>query len=258
MAGFVPALVLSVLAGLATAVGGVAGVCMRGDGRRVLSFALGLAAGVMVCVSFVELLPESRELLTGRLGAQWGSAAAFLSLLAGAGAAFALERLLPTPKPAGHGQGQGAASLTRVGVVTAVALTLHNFPEGIATFMAGYSDLRVGLPVAFSIALHNIPEGIAVAVPVCYGTGKRARAVGAAAASGLSEPLGAVAAFALLAPLLTPALLGGIYGFVAGVMIALSFDELIPTAESYGHLMLALLGILAGTAVMAVTMALLG
>ncbi|MDR3552332.1 MAG: zinc transporter ZupT [Clostridia bacterium] len=254
MTGVIPALVMSTLAGLSTSIGGLIAVFARRTGTRMLSFALGLSAGVMVTVSFVELLPEARHSLSGALGASAGGAAAAASLLGGFAVAMLIDRLIPDPSGA-HGpsdasprtQGQ---SLARMGLVTALAMTLHNFPEGIATFMAGYSNFRLGLPVTISISLHNIPEGIAVSMPIFYGTGSRKRALGISTLSGLSEPLGALLAFLILAPFLSSALLGVIFGAVAGIMIYLSFQELIPASEGYGHLELALLGIAGGSAVM--------
>lgn len=248
MQGVLPALLLSTLAGLATSVGGFAAVFARGNGRRFLSFALGMSAGVMVSVSFAELLPESAKGLAGAFGPAAGGKLAALSLIGGCLVALLIDRLVPDAPSGNAAKGSGA--LLRMGIVTALAMTLHNFPEGIATFMAGYSDLRVGLPVALSISLHNIPEGIAVSVPIYYGTGSRARALGVSTLSGLSEPLGALAAYLLLAPFLSGGMLGVIFGAVAGIMLTLSFQELLPAAESYGRLSLSLLGLAAGTAVM--------
>lgn len=251
MHGVLPAMIMSTLAGLSTSVGGLIAVFAKRTGTRFLSFALGLSAGVMITVSFLELLPEARKSLCGANGIAAGGAAAAASLIGGFAVALLIDKLVPsgTPQTAPEGP-SGTAGLMHMGIVTAVALTMHNFPEGIATFMAGYSDFRMGLPVTISISLHNIPEGIAVSVPIYYGTGSRGKALGISTLSGLSEPLGAIAAYLILAPFLSEALLGVIFGAVAGIMIYLSFEELIPAAQSYGHLLLVLLGLAAGTAVM--------
>jgi ZIP family zinc transporter len=164
----------------------------------------------------------------------------------------------PRKKNAGVGAQKATSALVRVGIVTAVAVTVHNLPEGIATFMAGYADIRLGLPVAISIALHNIPEGIAVAVPVYYGTGSRMKGLLYSALSGLSEPAGALLAFLVLAPFINGLTLGIIFGAVAGIMIYISFDGLIPSSQQYGHTVAAVVGVFSGLIFMKLAMTLFG
>lgn len=251
----IPALVLSTLAGLSTAIGGLIALFTKRSDETFLSFSLGFAAGVMLLVSFDELLPDARASLTPAMGVRFAGVGAAGSLLMGMLVALLINRLVPDEKAAGTGPGPaGGASLARVGIVTAVAITVHNLPEGIATFMAGYANIRLGLPVAISIALHNIPEGISVAVPVYFGTGSRIKAFGYSALSGLSEPLGALLAYLVLAPFLNGVTLGVIFGAVAGVMIYISFDGLIPSAQEYGHTKAAILGVFLGVLLMKVIM----
>lgn len=142
----------------------------------------------------------------------------------------------------------------RVGMLSAVAIAVHNFPEGLATFMSSVADLRVGLPVAIAVAIHNIPEGIAVAVPIYYATGDRRLAFVLSALSGLSEPLGALLGLAVLASLWSGTILGLSLAAVAGIMIFISFDVLLPSAESYGEHHLTLYALIAGMAVMALSL----
>lgn len=248
MPQWLTALLLSTGAGLATAVGSLFALFSKQEGKRFLSFSLGFAAGVMILVSVGDLLPESvRYLLPGRSVLQ-ADVWMFLFLCVGLLCAFGIERALPgAPVPVFAG---GDAALARVGMVTAAAVTLHNLPEGIATFIAGYADLRLGLPVAISIALHNIPEGIAVSVPLYFGTGSRKKAFFLSALSGLSEPLGALLAFTVLRPFLSPFLLGALFAWVSGIMLWLSFAGLIPSAGSAGHAGWAAAGILGGVAAM--------
>lgn len=264
-----PALLMSSLAGLATAAGGLMAVFGKKSDGGFLSASLGFSAGVMLLVSFGELLPDSKACLLPALGAQSGGLVSAAGLAGGAAAAMLIGYLVPEAggskaadagKAAGAGNavGGGVPALARVGLVTAVAVTVHNLPEGMATFMAGYADIRLGLPVAISIALHNIPEGIAVAVPVWYGTGSRAKAVMWSALSGLSEPLGAVLAFLVLAPFMGPVVLGVIFSSVAGVMIFISFDGMIPAAQSCGRSGPALGGAAAGMVLMRAAMLLFG
>lgn len=247
---FWTALGLTVLAGAATVAGGALAVLGRPLPPRVLGASLGLAAGVMVAVSFLEMLPTAQTALPG--------GGVVLAFCAGAVVYLLLDRLLPTP--AGHGDaGQGAgptgaARLRRLGLVTALAIGAHNVPEGFATFAGTLQDPEVGAAVALAMAVHNVPEGVAVAVPVRQATGSRRRAFAWAAATGLAEPLGALACYALLAPVLTPAVLAGAYAGVAGVMTALSLDALLPEARSAGGRTVTLAGVLAGVAAMALSL----
>lgn len=257
--GALPALVLSLLAGLATAVGGALALFAKRDDSRFLCAALGFSAGVMVAVSFSELLPESQKYLSAS-----GRGGPLLSLgcfaLGMAGTA-AIDAFVPAPERASgaaRASGRHEQALLRVGAVTAIAITVHNFPEGVTTFMAGYADLRIGLPVALSIALHNIPEGMAVAVPVYYGSGSRARGFWMSALSGLSEPFGALLAYLFLAPWLGRGLLGAVFGVVAGVMVYIAFAELLPASEQYGGGRRAAAGVLSGALVMLAAVSLFG
>jgi len=261
--GVLPALLLSTMAGLSTAVGSLIALFSKKDDTRFLSLALGFSAGVMVTVSFAELLPESQKNLTS-IFPKNGAAISILCFAAGIALAVLIDVLIPdhpggTKKTAIKSNSNNAASsMLRMGVVTAIAITIHNFPEGIATFMAGYSDMRVGLPVAFSIAMHNIPEGIAVAVPVFYGTGSRGKAFLYSAVSGLSEPLGALIAYLCLAPFLNSATLGGVFGVVAGIMVYIAFGELVPASERYRRPRAAVAGITGGAVLMLVVMMIFG
>lgn len=122
----------------------------------------------------------------------------------------------------------------KTGVLVAIGLAIHNFPEGIAVFMVSLDSISLGLPLAVAIAIHNIPEGIAVAVPVYRATGSRSKSTLYSLLSGFTEPLGAAIAAILLLPFLTQTILHLTYSAVAGVMIFISFDELIPISIKYG------------------------
>lgn len=266
MAGEVlPALLLSTIAGMSTAVGSLIALFSKKDDTRFLSLSLGFSAGVMVTVSFAELLPEAQKNISA-VCPRYGSAIAAACLAAGVAIAVLIDIMIPSPSgisvpsaaAQGAASGAAASSMMRMGIVTAIAITVHNFPEGIATFMAGYSDMRIGLPVALSIAMHNIPEGIAVAVPVYYGTGSRVKAFLYSALSGLSEPLGALLAYLCLAPFLNGATLGGVFGMVAGIMVYIAFGELVPASERYRRPRAAVAGIVGGALLMLFAMAAFG
>jgi len=257
------AFTLTLLAGLATGIGSALALLARTTNIRFLSAALGFSAGVMVYVSFVEILADARAGLAAELGTRPGAWAAVLAFFGGIGLTALIDRLVPA---AGNPHEvhrveemhrRPDAHLMRMGMLSAAAIALHNFPEGIATFVAALDNPRVGASIAAAVAIHNIPEGIAVAVPVFYATGSRARAFSWSFLSGLSEPLGALVAWWLLGGLAGPTLRGVLFAAVAGVMVFISFDELLPTAREYGEHHVAVYGLISGMAVMAVSLALM-
>lgn len=266
------ALLLTVIAGLATGLGGLAVFLTNRTNGSFLALSLGFSAGVMLYVSFVEILAEAGDLLSAAWGpgrGTWGMVGGFF---AGIAVIAVIDRLVPhqaNPHEFAYQPGDAEADaafaapaadsrLLRTGMLTALAIAIHNFPEGFATFAAALGDPSVAVAITVAIALHNIPEGIAVAVPVFQATGSRARAIGLSFLSGLSEPLGAVIGFLLLRPFLTDALFGASLAAVAGIMVFISLDKLLPTAEKYGGHHLCVYGIVAGMAVMAVSLAMLG
>lgn len=251
--GVLPALILSTLAGMSTAVGSLIALFSKRSNTKFLTYSIGFSAGVMVLVSFWELLPDSRQNLIPYFGDRGGGLAAAAALIGGMLLAAFIDKLVPSgenKKTSKAANKNISAPLVRTGIFMALTITLHNFPEGIATFMAGLTDIKLGLPIAFSIALHNIPEGIAVSAPIYYGTGSKLKAFSFSALSGLSEPLGALAAYFILAPFINNLTMGIIFAVIAGIMIYISFDELIPTSERYGHNGWSLLGIITGMLVM--------
>lgn len=270
------AFLLTLVAGGATSIGAALGVLGRGTGPRFLAGGLGLSAGVMLYVSFVELLPEGTRVLSGGTAPTGrGTALATLSFFVGIALIAVLDRLVPRAvsphefagrMDGSHGRDEVRepdeqledralrARLLRTGAITAAALALHNVPEGFATFVAALQAPEVAIPVVAAIALHNIPEGLAVAVPVRRATGSRSKAFWLATMTGLAEPVGAVIGYLLLAPVLTGDAMGAILAGVAGVMVFVSLDELLPAAEETGEHHTVIYSLIAGMAVMAVTL----
>lgn len=270
------AFLLTLVAGGATSIGAALGVLGRGTGPRFLAGGLGLSAGVMLYVSFVELLPEGARVLSGGAAPTGrGTALATLSFFVGIALIAVLDRLVPRAvsphefagrMDGSHGRDEVRepdeqledralrARLLRTGAITAAALALHNVPEGFATFVAALQAPEVAIPVVAAIALHNIPEGLAVAVPVRRATGSRSKAFWLATMTGLAEPVGAVIGYLLLAPVLTGDAMGAILAGVAGVMVFVSLDELLPAAEETGEHHTVIYSLIAGMAVMAVTL----
>lgn len=231
---------------------------------RLLALALGFSAGVMIYVSLVEILVKGREMLAADLGAgpaAWAAAGAFFGGIAFIGI---IDRLVPEADnphearlPQDTLEPRANSKLKRMGLFTALAIGIHNFPEGLATFTAALADPALGLAIAVAIAIHNIPEGVAVAVPIYYATGSRKKAFFYSFLSGLAEPAGALVGFLLLQSLFSPSLMGVMFAGVAGIMVFISLDELLPTAEAYGHHHLCIYGLIGGMGVMALSLLLL-
>lgn len=258
MAELTVAFGFSLFAGLSTGLGGLIVALKNTPSQRFLAGALGLSAGVMVFVSLVELLPEGVDGLSeaGRSRPDVWAAVAFF---AGIALIAVIDRFVPEEINPHEGPDVRAAGrMRRVGVMTALAIAIHNFPEGFATFFVALQDPVLAAPIALAIAIHNIPEGVAVAVPIREATGKRWRAAGWAALSGLAEPLGAVIGYLFLRPFLGPAALGVTFAVIAGIMVFVSLDKLLPTAIQTGRHHSAIYGVVGGMAVMALSLVVLG
>lgn len=256
---------LTLGAGLATGIGSAMALVGRRSSGTFLSASLGLSAGVMIYVSFVEILAHSRTALVGRLGAGPGGWVALAAFFGGILLMALVDRILPSyenPHEARTVEEMATPAeqrkLLRMGYLTAIAIAIHNFPEGIATFTAVLHDPRVGGSIAVAIAIHNVPEGIAVAVPVYFATGSRSKAFWLSFLSGLAELVGALLGYLVLRTVFSPLASGIVMGAVAGIMVFLALDELLPTAREYGRGHLAIYGLVAGMAVMAVSLLLLG
>lgn len=260
---FVFAIALSALASLATVAGGMIALVVRRPGPRVMAFSLGFSAGVMVFVSFAELLPSGI--------AEAGFLPAVGAFFAGLLLMFLIDAVVPhvfvteghdlqvhpdcIPALADDGR---ANRLLRASILIAIGIAIHNLPEGMATFAGALKNRGLGLAIGVAVALHNIPEGLAVAVPVFCATGSRGRSIFWAFLSGMSELMGAVLAAAVLMPFLSPKLLAIALATVAGLMVFISFDELIPGSYSYGHEHTSVIGLVSGMALMALGIWLLG
>ncbi len=253
MSPLILAFLLSFLAGAASAAGGVLSFFIKKENFSALAVGLGFSAGVMLYVSFAELFPHAKTLLSALYGNTTGAWLAVLLFFAGTGLALGVDRCLP-PLHVKESTLLPSAKLKRTGLFAALALVLHNFPEGLATFFSALDNLTLGLSVAVAVAIHNIPEGMAVALPVYHSTGSRAKAFWASAASGMAEPVGAVAGYFILDFFLHEAVLGVLFAAVSGIMVYLALDELLPTAHDYGHGHQVISGVLAGMAVMALVL----
>ncbi|MFV0497707.1 MAG: zinc transporter ZupT [Candidatus Fimivivens sp.] len=254
---------LTLFAGLATGIGSALSLLTKRTNPKFLSVALGFSAGVMIYVSFVEIFVKAKDALIGALGIKMGTWATVGGFFFGILLIAVIDHMIPSVENPHEvhtveemdGESESHKSnLMRMGLFTALAIGIHNFPEGLATFTATLSNPSLGVPIAVAIAIHNIPEGIAVAVPIFYATGSRMKAFKLSFLSGLSEPLGALIGYILMYRFFNDVVFGFIFASVAGIMVYISLDELLPSAREYGEHHLSIYGLIAGMAVMAVSL----
>jgi ZIP family zinc transporter len=255
---------LTVIAGLATGIGSLIALMFKRTNTNFLCASLGFSAGVMLYVSFMELIPAAKVDLTQLFGEKIGTLYLLLAFFGGIGLITLIDFLIPESNNPHELQGiedmskrkldNQQKSLHRTGLVVALSLAIHNFPEGIATFTSALNGLSVAIPITIAIAIHNIPEGIAVSVPIFYATGNRRKAFWLSFLSGLSEPLGALIAYFVLLQFWSPAVNGIVLAAVAGIMVYISLDELLPTAEKYGKHHISISGLIVGMLIMALSL----
>ncbi|MCQ6276118.1 zinc transporter ZupT [Bacillus sp. V3B] len=258
------ALALTLFAGLATGIGSILAFFTSTTNTKFLSLALGFSAGVMIYVSMIEIFVKSQDALIGAMGVglgNWATVGGFFGgmilialidkFIPKQGNPHELKRVEEMKKPVNVAQD---AALLKMGTFTALAIGIHNFPEGIATFTSALQDPALGIAIATAIAIHNIPEGIAVSVPVYFATGSKKKAFKLSFLSGLSEPVGALFAYLILMPFLNDVMFGVIFAAVAGIMVFISLDELLPAAKKYDEAHTSIYGLIAGMAVMALSL----
>ena len=275
MNGTLTALLLTLIAGAATGIGGALVLFKKKLSSNTLAASLGLSAGVMIFISLTELFPEAQAEIAAIGSIKYGKLLTLLAFFGGMGIIMLIDFLVPeyenpheasglslddsTPATGLLGEGRDKKALHRLGIMSALAIAIHNFPEGIATFIGALNDPQMGASITFAISIHNIPEGIAVAIPIYYATKSKGRALLYATLSGFSELIGALLCMAITA-IFGVELTGGgpvfplILAAVAGIMIYISLDELLPTAEKYGKHHIAIAGIISGMAIMGISM----
>lgn len=257
----VTAFILTLLAGLSTGIGSSIAFLSKTTNTHFLSVALGLSAGVMIYVSFVEILEEAQTSLCqsyGEIGGHWLTAAAFFG---GMFLTAIIDRLVPSfenpheyKKVETLEQDRKSKRLMRMGLISAFAIAFHNLPEGLATLIGALKDPNLGIAIATAIAIHNIPEGIAVSVPIYHATGSKRKAFYYSFLSGLAEPIGALLGYFLLLRFINDTMFGVLFGIIAGIMVYISLDELLPAAREYGKPHLAIYGLIIGMIIMAISL----
>lgn len=281
--------ILTLFAGLSTGVGSLIAFVAKKTNKRFLSLSLGFSAGVMIYVSLIEIFVKAKDSLVAELGEKGGSWATVAAFFGGIFLIAIIDKVIPSEENP-HEAKQVVADckrtkgekcencaakenckekeeclkteedspqkskLMRMGVFTALAIAVHNFPEGLATFVSALQDPSIAIPIVAAIAIHNVPEGIAVSVPIYQATGSRKKAFFYSFISGLAEPVGAIIGWLLLMPVMNDVVFGVIFAGVAGIMVFISVDELLPAAREYGEHHISIYGLIAGMMVMAVSL----
>ena len=255
------ALILTLLAGMSTLFGGFLTFFVKRNNLSSLSVGLGFSAGVMIYISLTEILTSSQDMLKAAFSAHSSQMITFISFFAGILIAILIDYFIPdhieTDLLEGEEHCNHKHRIKRAGVVTAIAIAIHNFPEGLATFLISSQDLTLGIPVAIAIAIHNIPEGIAVALPIYHATGKKRQAIWYSFVSGISEPIGGVLGMVCLKLFMPEWFIGAMFAAVAGIMVYISFDTLLPMAREYGENHHVITGIVAGMFIIGLSLLLL-
>ncbi len=260
---FILALGLTILAGLSTGIGSIMAFLSKNFNPKFLAGSLGFSAGVMIYVALIEIFVKAKDSLTIIYGYKQGYWLTVLAFFGGIAIIAVIDWLVPSsenphelknPEDFVSADTVHKNKLMRMGMFSALAIAIHNFPEGLATFIGAIQDPALGVSIAVAIAIHNIPEGIAVSVPIYYATKNRKKAFYYSFLSGLAEPFGAIIGYFILIKLFDDTLFGIVFAGVAGIMIYISLDELLPTAEEFGEHHIAIYGLIAGMAVMALSL----
>ena len=269
------AFMLTLFAGLSTGVGSLIAFFAKKTNKRFLSISLGFSAGVMIYVSMIEIFVKAKEALVADLGERSGAWITVIAFFGGMFLIALIDKLIPSAENPHEPKNvladcescgdceicvkekqkqQQKTQLMRMGIFTALAIAIHNFPEGMATFVSAFQEPSVAIPIVAAIAIHNIPEGIAVSVPIYQATGSRKKAFLYSFVSGLAEPVGALIGWLVLLPIMSDFVYGIIFAAVAGIMVFISVDDLLPAAREYGEHHLSIYGLIAGMMVMAVSL----
>ncbi|MDQ0361017.1 zinc transporter ZupT [Breznakia pachnodae] len=260
------AFMLTAIAGLSTGIGSCIAFFAKRTNKKFLSVSLGFSAGVMIYVSMIEIFVKAQDSLTSELGERMGSWLTVIGFFGGMLVIAIIDKLIPSEenpheiKEIDYEETdqersvKDKKSLLRMGMFTALAIGIHNFPEGLATFVSALQDPTLAIPIVVAIAIHNIPEGIAVSVPIYYATGSKRKAFVYSFLSGLAEPIGALVGWLILMPIMNDVVFGMIFAGVAGIMVFISFDELLLAAREYGEHHLSIYGLIAGMIVMAISL----
>ncbi|TDX52475.1 zinc transporter ZupT [Orenia marismortui] len=260
------AFLLTLFAGLSTGIGSALAFFTKRTNTSFLATSLGFSAGVMIYVSFIEIIPKAQDSLVVALGTENGEWATVGAFFLGIALIAIIDKFVPEAENPHEARDKreirdlqedtidDKSQLLRMGMFSALAIAIHNFPEGLATFASALSDPALGISIAIAVAIHNIPEGISVSVPIYHATGDKKKAFIYSFLSGLAEPLGAILGYFVFRAFFSDLTFGVLFGSVAGIMVFISIDELLPTSRKYGHGHQVIYGFVAGMAVMALSL----
>lgn len=257
------AFMITLFAGLATGIGSLIAFLAKTTNKKFLSVSLGFSAGVMIYVSMIEIFAKAKDSLVLARGEKLGSWLTVIAFFGGMLLIAIIDKFVPSGEnphevrsiPSEENEEErNRRGLLRTGLFTALAIAIHNFPEGLATFVSALSDMKIAIPIAVAIAIHNIPEGISVSVPIYYATGDKKKAFMYSFLSGMAEPIGALVGYFLLRNFFNDLSFGIIFAMVAGIMVFISLDELLPAAKEYGEHHLSIYGLILGMIVMAISL----
>lgn len=254
---FIFALSLTLMAGLATGIGSIIALFAKTTNTKFLAASLGFSAGVMIYISMIEIFNKSKNYLSAGFGDKWGYWAAVGAFFAGIVFIGIIDYLVPSAEgDIGNlkEKDNRNVALKRMGFMTALAIGIHNFPEGLATFTSALQDPHLGVAIAVAIAIHNIPEGIATSVPIYYSSHSRKKAFWVSFFSGITEPLGALMGYLILRPFFNDTVFGILFGMIAGIMIFISLEELLPMAREYEKSKITIIATVVGMAVIALSL----
>ena len=247
------ALMLTVFAGLATVPGSIFAMFTKKTNTKLLACSLGFSAGVMIYVSMAELMVKSNDYLLNYHGDFIGNVISVCSFFGGIILIALIDYFIPSAEGDIGNTGQ-TVSLKRMGILTTAAIAIHNFPEGLVTFASTLSDINLGIMIAVAIAIHNIPEGIATALPIYFATGNRKKSFIISFISGITEPIGAILGYTVMKPYLNDSIMGIMFAGVAGIMMFISLEELLPMAHEYEKSKITILSVISGMAIMAISL----
>ena len=251
------AFALTLIAGMATGIGSIMALFSKRTNTKFLAGSLGFSAGVKVYVSMMEIFKKSIEYLSASAGEFKGNCYAVAAFFAGVLLIGAVDWLIPsTENDIGNINTNKDKTLKRMGILTALAIGIHNFPEGMVTFTSALRDPQLGIAIAVAIAIHNIPEGIATSAPIYFSTGSRKKAFLISLFSGATEPVGAVLGYLIMRPFFNDTVFGVLFGVVAGIMMFISVEELLPMAREYDKSKVTIIGFIGGMFAIAISLVL--
>ena len=263
--------ILTLFVGLTMGFGSLFSFLIKDENKKFLSFSLSFSAGIMIYISFMEILPEGMHLIEETVNGNKGKMIALAAFFGGMIFTALLEKLVHSMAGDHHHDLDSdemnhthkhdeldKSHMEKLGIMTAISIGIHNLPEGLAIFATGLKDITIAIPLAIAVILHNIPLSIAISVPIYYATKSRKKAFLYASLVGLCQPLGAIIGYFLFSSFFSDMLFGILFSIISGIMVFVSLDELLPTSQQYEDHHFSVYGTILGMMVMAISLILFG